>query len=391
MSRYLEKTVAVTGVGMSEINRNTSVYPFLLAVDACRKAIADAGLKPEDIDGATCWPASLDGVGEGFHAAAISDIHATLGLKLNWYSSGEGAGQFGGINNAIAAVAAGYANHVLCWRALGQRYPDPTGGPAEPERLIGWRSWSAPYWAPSAVTWVSLHASVHMNRYGITREQMSAIPITLRRNAGLNPAAIYKDPLSFDQYMEARMISWPHCLYDCDVPCNGATAVIISRLDAAKDMPHKPVRFEAVGSAAYDRMDTWWARNDFPHMIMHDAAAGMWKRTDLKPKDVGSAHLYDGFTYLTMLWLEALGFCKEGEVGAFIEGGQRISIDGELPVNTNGGQLSEGRLHAFGHLHEAVVQLRGDAGARQVKDLKVSVAGVGGGGFGGALMLTNQT
>jgi acetyl-CoA acetyltransferase len=163
---------------------------------------------------------------------------------------------------------------------------------------------------------------------------------------------------------------------------------VVSRLDAAKDLPHRPVRFEAVGSAATDRMDTWWARDDFPRMVMHDAAAMMWKRTDLKPKDVGSAHLYDGFTYLTMLWLEALNFMPEGEVGAFIEGGQRISLDGELALNTNGGQLSEGRMHGFGHLHEAVTQLRGDAGERQVKGLKASVAGVGGGSFGGCLLLT---
>jgi len=392
MSRYLEKQACISGIGQSAINRTPTVYPFLLAVEACRAAIADAGLEIEDIDGAACWPGGQSGVGEGFGAASVGDIKSSLGLKLNWYASGEGAGQYAPIVNAIAAVSAGLANHVLCWRALGERWvpaygrANQAGGPPPPTG--GWMQWSAPYWAPSAANWTALHAGVHMHKYGVTREQMAAIPIVQRRNAGLNPKAIYREPLTMEAYLDARMVSTPICLYDCDVPCDGTTAVIVSRLDAGRSLRHKPIRFEAVGSSASDRMDTWWARDDFPHMMMHDAARMMWSRTDLKPKDVGSAHLYDGFTYLTMFWLEALGFMKEGDVGAFIEGGSRISLDGELALNTNGGQLSEGRMHGFGHLHEAVTQLRGHAGERQVRDLKVSVTGVGGGSFGGCLLLT---
>jgi len=314
--------------------------------------------------------------------------------KASWYGSGEGAGQYAPIVNAIGAIAAGYAKHVLVWRAMGERsalsYTQAWSSLDKMPRAGGWQQWHAPYWSPSAVIWTSLHASVHMQKYGLTREQMSAVAITQRHNAGLNPKAIYREPLTLDQYMSARMIATPHCLYDCDVPCDGTTALVISRLDEARDMPHPVVRFEAVGSAAYDRMDTWYARDDFPHMVCHDAAKMMWTRTDLKPKDVGSAHLYDGFAFQTLLWIEALGFCGEGESGAFVEGGKRIALDGELALNTNGGQMSEGRLHAFGHLHEAVHQLRGEAGARQVKNLKTSVSGVGGGSFGGSVLLTNQ-
>jgi len=394
VASYGEKQACVSGLGQSSINRKPSVYPFKLAVEACLRAIEDAGLTIDDIDGAACWPGGVNFLGEGPSAAAVGDIKNSLGLKLNWYSSGEGAAMFAPVINAIGAIAAGYATHVLCWRAVGERWvptyshANAAGGPLP--RVAGWMQWTAPYWAPSAANWTALVAGAHMHRYGITREQMAAIPIVQRRNAGLNPNAIYREPLTMDAYLGARMVTTPFCLYDCDVPCDGATAVIVSRLDAAKDLRRKPIRFEAVGAAATDRMDTWFARDDFPHMMMHDAARAMWRRTDLKPKDVGSAHLYDGFTYLAMFWLEALGFMKEGEVGAFIEGGRRISLDGELPLNTNGGQLSEGRLHGLGHLHEAVLQLRGQAGERQVKDLKVSVTGVGGGGFGGALLLTNE-
>jgi acetyl-CoA acetyltransferase len=229
-----------------------------------------------------------------------------------------------------------------------------------------------------------------MAKYGVTREQMSAIPIIQRQNAGRNPKAIYREPLGFDEYMNARMISTPFCLYDCDVPCDVSTAMIISRRDLAKDMPNTAIRFEAVGGGAQQGIDRWIGRNDFPKMMMHDAARMMWSRTDLKPADVDTAHIYDGFTYLVLLWLEALGFCKEGESGAFVEGGQRISPGGQLPLNSNGGQLSEGRTHGFGHLYEAVLQLRGAAGERQIKDAQLAVAGVGGGALGGCVLITNQ-
>jgi len=126
-------------------------------------------------------------------------------------------------------------------------------------------------------------------------------------------------------------------------------------------------------------------------MAARDAAQMLWSRTDLKPKDVDIAELYDGFSFITMAWLEALGFCGHGEGGPFIEGGQRIALEGELPLNTNGGQLSAGRMHGFGFLHEACTQLRGKAGERQVKnDPQVAVVGAGGGPLASCLLLTAQ-
>jgi acetyl-CoA acetyltransferase len=394
MSRYAEKDTCISGIGQSAIYRKPKVFPFELAVQACEQAIEDAGLTARDIGGVSCWPAGAAGVGAGMGAASVADITASLGLTPNWFNAGDTAAQLSPIVNAVAAIAAGYADHVLCWRALGERWVPSYGsaaaaaGGSPNARATGFMQYIAPYYAPSASIWVALHASTHMTRYGVTREQMSAIPITQRNNAGLNPKAIYREPFTLDDYMTARMVCTPFSILDCDVPCDGATAVIVSRLDAARSLRHKPVVIEAVGAGAYDRMDTWISRSDYPNMSMHDAGKMLWSRTDLKPKDVDTAHLYDGFTYLTMLWLEALGFCGPGESGAFIEGGKRIALDGELPLNTNGGQLSEGRMHGFGHLHEAVLQIRGDAGARQVrKDVNVSVVGNGGGSLGGAVLL----
>lgn len=392
-SKYKEKEVCISGIGKSKLYRKPTVFPFDLAIEACLTAIEDAGLTVDDIDGAAMWPGGGDGVGSGSSSAAVRDVENALGLKLNWFASGDGPAQYASVINAIAAVSAGYCDHVLVYRAEGERWV-PTYGRANqggemPSPGAHWIQWTMPFRATSAATWIALHADSHMRKYGLTREQMAAIPITQRKHAGLNPEAVYRDPLTMDEYMNGRMISYPFCLYDCDVPIDGTCAVIVSRLDAAKDLKQKPIRFEAVGSALHDS-DSWFWRDDWPNMAMHDAAKMMWEHTDLKPSDVDSAHLYDGFTYLTILWLEALGLTKPGETGDFIEGGERISLGGELPLNTNGGQLSEGRLHAFGHLYEAVLQLRGDAGDRQVKDSQVAVTGAGGGIFGSSLLLVRD-
>ncbi len=396
MTRYAEKNTAITGLGQSEIYRKPQVLPFELAVRACELAIADAGLRPEDIDGISCWPNVPRGTVAGAGAAALSDIANSLNLSLNWWSGAENAAQLSPIMEAVAAISAGYATHVLCYRALGERWtPSYGSAAADAGQTLSWAaSWLEflmPYNAPSASIWTAIHANAHMTRYGITREQMAAIPIVQRANAGLNPKAIYRDPITMDDYMSARIITTPFCLLDCDVPCDGTTAVIVSRLDAARGCKQTPVVIEAIGAGSYDKMDTWVSRSDFPKQAMHDASKMMWSRTDLKPKDVRTAHLYDGFTWLTMSWLEALGFCGEGESGAFIEGGQRISLTGERPINTNGGQLSEGRMHGMGHLHEAVLQLRGQAGARQVTDVNLSAVGNGGGNFGGAVLLRRDS
>jgi acetyl-CoA acetyltransferase len=131
--------------------------------------------------------------------------------------------------------------------------------------------------------------------------------------------------------------------------------------------------------------------DDLTTMPARSAAAHMWSRTDLRPADVDVAQLYDGFSWLAMSWLEALGFCGHGESGPFIEGGARIALDGELPLNTSGGQLSAGRLHGYGYLHEAVLQLRGEAGARQLTGRpEVAVVANGGGPIAGCLLLTRQ-
>jgi acetyl-CoA acetyltransferase len=187
--------------------------------------------------------------------------------------------------------------------------------------------------------------------------------------------------------LASRVIASPLRLYDCDVPVDGSTAFVLSRLECARDGPNTPIRIEAIGSS----FDQGGLRQptDMTSFGAEAAARMLWSRTDLRPADVDVAQIYDGFSILTLHWLEALQFCARGEAGAFVEGGRRIALDGELPMNTSGGQLSAGRLHGFGHTHEACMQLWNRAGGRQVSGARVALSCNGAYGLG-CMVLTRQ-
>jgi acetyl-CoA acetyltransferase len=255
----------------------------------------------------------------------------------------------------------------------------------------GFLQWNIPFRAYSAANWLALTCSRHMHEYGTTTDQLAMIALNGRRNAEINPKAVYREPMTLDDYYAARMITTPFRLFDCDAPVDGSTALIVSAADHARDVDHAVARVEAVGTALQGR-PSWDQYEDPTSMAARDAGSHLWTRTDLKPADVDVVELYDGFSFLAMTWLEALGFCGKGESGPFIEGGSRIARTGELPLNTHGGQLSAGRLHGFGFLHEAVLQLRGEAGARQVtsKEVELVAVGNGGGPIAGAMLLSRE-
>jgi len=392
----LNGNAVITGIGQSQVGRRLGRSGLELTVEACLRAIADAGLTPDDIDGLATYPGGHPE--KGFTGAATHELRDALGLRTNWFmGSAETSGQLGPIMDACTAVVTGRATHVLCYRSvwestaqIGGRATAYATAPGAERRADGFREWTAPYGAPSAAVWIAMYAQRYMHEHGLTRTQLAQIALNARRNAGLNPHAVYRDPLSLEEYLEARMISEPFCLYDCDVPCDGATAVIVSRREASVGLARPPITVEAIGSAIYER-HTWDQRNDLTTMASHDSAHQMWQQTLLSPKDVDIAELYDGFSYLTLQWIEALGFCEHGKAGEFVDGGHRIALDGDLPLNTHGGQLSGGRLHGVGFLHEACVQLWGIGGERQVqRGLQVAAVGAGGGPVSGCMLISRR-
>jgi acetyl-CoA acetyltransferase len=390
-----ERKACITGIGMSDVGRRLMRDPLELTVDACLAAIADAGLTRADIDGLSTYPGPMGGL-HGISGGGVVDVEDVLRVRPRWFNSGlELPGQTGSVMAAAMAVATGLCRHVLCfrcvWESSFQELQRRGRLPGGPSRASGDAQWRLPFGAASAANWIALFASRHFALYGTTREHLAQIALNARRNAALNPRAIYREPLSLEDYLSARMISTPLGLYDCDIPCDGAVAVIVSHIDAARDTRRPaPVRFEAFGAQIAERPS--WDQGELTHEpLMQGAARSLWERTDLKPSDVDVAELYDGFSFNCLCWIERLGFCPIGEGGRFLEGGKRIARDGELPLNTHGGQLSAGRLHGYGFLHEACVQLWGEAGGRQVAgNPQVALVATGGGAPGGAMLLTRS-
>ncbi|MEU4841319.1 thiolase C-terminal domain-containing protein [Nocardia testacea] len=386
-----EDSVALTGIGMSRIGRRLMRPPLELTVDACQQAITDAGLGLDDIDGLSSYPGggNLGGFGEG----GVTALESALGIRPTWHNGGiETFGPGGSVIAAMLAVHAGLATHVLCFRTvweatfneLMKRGTIPASGGGRTA------SWMHPFGSTSAAHTLAQKAQRHFHDYGTTRETLGWIALNQRANAALNPSAVYRDPMTMDDYLNARPITTPFGLYDCDVPCDGAVAVIVSAREAAADLPVPTIRVEAVGTQIVERIE--WDQSTLTHEPqVLGPAAHLWTRTELRPDDVDVAELYDGFTINCLSWIEALGFCKIGEAKDFLEGGKNIARDGILPLNTHGGQLSHGRTHGMGLMHEAIVQLRGTAGERQVRDAKVAVVSSGGLTPGGAVLLRSES
>ena len=389
--KRFEEQVAITGIGMSQVGRRLMRHPVTLTVEAARAAIADAGLELSDIDGLATWPGAMT-QGGGITEGGVPVITEALGIHPVWHSGGiEAPGQTGSLVAAMLAVAAGMCRHVLCFRTVWEstytdllrrgELPLPAAG-----AVGGDFQYRIPFGAASAANWIAMHASQYFAKYGGTREALGEIAVSGRSHAGLNPQAVYRAPLTMDDYLSARIISTPFGLYDCDVPCDGSVALVISAVETAKDLRQTPVLVEAVGTQNTERQS--WDQGTITHLPnVFGPAAHLWSRTSLTKRDVDVAEIYDGFSFNALSWLEALGFCGIGEAPAFLAGGARIGLGGELPMNTHGGQLSAGRTHGYGFVHEAVTQLRGTAGARQVAGATVALAAVGGGVPAGCFLL----
>ena len=384
--RFEERSV-ISGIGRSRLGRRLMVDPLSLTIDACTAAVADAGLTLDDIDGLSTYPGGVSGT--GISEGGVTPVEEALRLKPTWINGGgDIPGPGGAVIAAMLAVAGGLCRHVLCYRTVWEATHAALGlrGAGGGGRVGGWMQWRAPYGAMSAGNWIGMNANQYFHRYGADRERLGLIALNARANAARNPNAIYRDPMTMDDYMNARPITSPFGLYDCDVPCDGAIAVVVSNADVAGDLPKQAIRIDAVGTQIIERVS--WDEGTLTHEPqVLGQAAHLWTRTDLTPADVDVALVYDGFTFNAISWIEALGFCEFGEAQAWLDGGKRIALDGQVPVNPHGGQLSEGRTHGFGFIYEAVAQLRGEAADRQVADAKTAVVTTGGGTPSGVLLL----
>ena len=390
---YPEKQVCITGVGQSAVGRPSPKSALQLTVDACLAAIADAGLSPSDIDGLTTYPGPTQ-EGGGISPVGATKTMLSLGLQPIWVgASTEGHGNMGAIISAIQAIASGLCRHVLVFRTVAQASARAKlhhagvmgGGPERGAPARGGSPWTVPFNAFSPANIYALYAQAYFAKYGATQRQLGAIAVNSRRMATLNPNAIYRTPMSIEDYLSSRMISSPLRIYDCDTHIDGSTAILLSHREVPHDLARPPIEIEAMGMSL-GGIGIGLHQGDLTSMPADRAGAMLWSRTDLKPADVDVAQIYDGFSILTLLLLESLQLCGRGEAAAFVEGGSRIGLEGELPLNTSGGQLSAGRFHGSGHIYEACLQLWARAGERQVRCAQVCAVANGGFGYGALLL-----
>jgi acetyl-CoA acetyltransferase len=385
--------VAAVGTGYSTTGRRLTLSSNQLALQATQAALADAGMTTADIDGVCLLWGVAGPAPEGLDVVEPMEFAKMLGIPaLNFYGT-PGPAYIGPAIQVVAAIGSGLAHTVLTLRIIRQRL----GSSEDMKRIAdsnetievpGDFGFTAPYGfsvAGMIPSIAAMPARRHMDLYGTTEEQFGAHVIAQRSHATLNENAIFRDPLTIDDYMASRYISKPVHILDCDYPVDSASAVIFTAGDRAHDWAKKPVWVE---SAAYSSIS--YMNFDMIDMIEnspHHAARTLWSRTDLKPEDVDCAQLYDGFTIIVFQWLEALGFCGIGEAGPFVaEGNTRLG--GRIPVNTDGGACNVGRRHGANFCIESIHQLRGECGPRQIPDAEVAVWSNAAGPFSGAMLMT---
>ena len=361
--------VAIVGIGFTKFTRNPAEARSVgeLAVEACRRAIDDAGIGVADVDGLLSYS-----MGDSI---PTRDAAGAIGLsEVNWFSDILSGGTFTAaiVEHAALAIRAGLAKRVVCFRAMngysGRRLGQ--GGEGGPSSN---RQFTLPYGLVAPAEIFGMPARRHMHRYGTKKEQMGAVAVQMRKNASLNERAVRRDPITLEQYMASRIIADPYSLFDCCQETDGACAIVVCRADEAATLRRPPVHLlgAVLGAGPRPRLPfDGWADMSESHFAT--LAQRLYDKTRLGPKDVDVALIYDAFTWEVIKQLEDFGFCGQGEGGPFVESGA-IAAGGSIPVNPHGGLHSEAYVHGFNHVIEAVQQLRNDAGVRQVSNANVAL------------------
>lgn len=371
--KSLRGSAAIAGVATFGCGEAHGFTEMEILARSARAAVADAGLKMSDIDGlctasvmSTMWP---------------MPVTEYLGINPRFVNGTMvgGSSFIAHLLPAMMALQAGQCNAVLVCYGSNQRTASfSRADVAKARRVMDPQPYETPYEPMQPLSAYALAASRHMHQYGTTRRHLAEVAVAARGWAQLNPEAFMRDPLSIDDVLKARMISDPFSVRDCCLVTDGGGAFVLVRAERAKDLPKKPVYVLGNGTAMWHRQIS--AMPDLTVTAASQSGKEAYAMAGLAPKDIDTVQVYDAFTINTILFLEDLGFCKKGEGGAFVENGG-IAPGGRLPVNTNGGGLScvHPGMYGIFVLIEAVRQLRGECGERQVAGAKTAIAHGNGG------------
>jgi acetyl-CoA acetyltransferase len=371
---------AVAGIGATDFSKDSGRSELMLAAQAVRAALDDAGLTPADVDGLVTF--TQDSNAEVAVAREIGAGDLTFFSRVH-YGGGAACAT---VHQAAMAVATGAAEVVVCYRAFnersGQRFGRVQPGLAGAVTSSGVDgSWSYPFGLATPAAWVAMAARRYMHEYGATSEDFGRVAVTMRQHAATNPHAWFHGrPITLADHQASRWICDPLHLLDCCQESDGGVALVVTSAERAADLPHRPalVAAAAQGSGPDQYVMTSYYRDDLAALPeMGVVGKQLWRQSGLGADDIDVAILYDHFTPFVLVQLEELGFCERGEAPAFVADG-RIGLSGTLPVNPHGGQLGEAYIHGMNGIAEAVRQLRGTsvnqvAGASKV----VVTAGTG--------------
>jgi len=388
--------VAIVGYAQSEIIKHFDRPLGAVTVDTARAAIADAGLRPEEIDG---FVASSLLPSAGSHAARDGVSTVTphwlaqhLGVNPRFATGFQGYGQLpGSVALAVNAVAGGAADHVLVHRAL-HNPPGRYHGSSATE-AAGPDQWTSPQGFFGPLTMIGMMANEYAQRFGATREALAAVVVEARKNGSRIPWSYWHDrPLTVEEYLAAPMISDPISRFDCDIPVDGVATFVLTTAERAKDLPHPPVYVAGYASGAprRGRLHLHWPLDDVLEVGL-EVGRRLWASAGVDPGEVDLPQLYDGFSPFVWLWLEVLGFCPVGEGHRFVSDGRIDSdVPGALPALSSGGALGNGRMHGVPQMLECYLQLSGRAGARQRAGARVGVACHSSPHYGGAIVYSAE-